>query len=78
MVELTAATDRTPGHQGYARQPLQVYCQPLAKHLRDNLKQEIKHFVKVMPLEYKRILEEQKIVRKLQLEETAMVMLKVS
>ncbi|MFA5144433.1 MAG: glutamate synthase large subunit [Candidatus Omnitrophota bacterium] len=41
----------------------------LAKMILDNLKQEIKHFIKVMPLEYKRILEEKKLVKKLDLEE---------
>ncbi len=38
---------------------------PLAKHFFDNLKQEIKNFVKVMPLEYKRILDEGKGAKKL-------------
>jgi glutamate synthase domain-containing protein 3 len=37
---------------------------PLAKKISDNLKQELKYFVKVMPLEYKRILEERKLARK--------------
>ena len=38
---------------------------PLAKNIHDNLKREIGHFVKVMPLEYKRILEEQRKIEKL-------------
>jgi len=42
---------------------------PLAKSISDNLKQEIKYFVKVLPLEYKRILEEQKAIKKLDLGE---------
>ena len=41
----------------------------LAKKISDNLKQEIKYFVKVLPLEYKRILEEQTAVKKLDLGE---------
>jgi glutamate synthase domain-containing protein 3 len=42
---------------------------PLAKKILDNIKQEIKYFVKVMPLEYKRILEERKLAKKLDLGE---------
>jgi len=38
---------------------------PLAKKIADDLKHELKYFVKVMPLEYKRILEERKLAKKL-------------
>jgi glutamate synthase domain-containing protein 3 len=72
MVELTAADGQdTQAIKVMLANHYKYTASPLAKHLRDNLKQEIKHFVKVMPLEYKRILEEQKIVRKLQLEENS-------
>lgn len=39
----------------------------LAKKVLDDLKSELKHFVKVMPLEYKRILEARKLEEKLDL-----------
>jgi glutamate synthase (NADPH/NADH) large chain len=42
---------------------------PLAKNIYDNLKREIKYFVKVMPGEYKRILREQGVAKKLDLGE---------
>ena len=42
---------------------------PKAKKILDNVKQEIKYFVKVMPLEYKRILEEKKLAKKIDLGE---------
>ena len=42
---------------------------PIAKKILDNLKQEVKNFVKVMPLEYKRILNESKGAKKLDLGE---------
>ncbi len=44
---------------------------PIAKKILGNLKEGIKKFVKVMPLEYKRILEEQKIEKKLLLTEVS-------
>jgi glutamate synthase (NADPH/NADH) large chain len=44
---------------------------PVAKKILDNLKEETKKFVKVMPLEYKRILQEQKVAKKLQLTEVS-------
>jgi glutamate synthase (NADPH/NADH) large chain len=39
---------------------------PLAKKILDNLKREARNFVKVMPLEYKRILDEGKAAKKLE------------
>ncbi|MDD5196025.1 MAG: glutamate synthase large subunit [Candidatus Omnitrophica bacterium] len=42
---------------------------PKAKKIMVNFKQEIKNFVKVMPIEYKRILGEAKVVKKLELGE---------
>jgi len=44
---------------------------PVARKILDNFKEETGKFVKVMPLEYKRILEEKKVERELQLEEVS-------
>jgi glutamate synthase (NADPH/NADH) large chain len=44
---------------------------PVAKMILDNFKEEAKKFVKVMPLEYKRILEEKKVEKKLELAEVS-------
>ncbi|MDD5692132.1 MAG: glutamate synthase large subunit [Candidatus Omnitrophica bacterium] len=44
---------------------------PVAKKILDNFKEEFRKFVKIMPLEYKRILEERKVEKKLQLEEVS-------
>ena len=44
---------------------------PLAKRVLDNFKEELKKFVKVMPLEYKRILEQKKLEQKMDLAEVS-------
>ncbi len=44
---------------------------PVAKTMLDNFEEEAKKFVKVMPLEYKRILEEQRVEKRLELSEVS-------
>ena len=44
---------------------------PVAKNILDNFNEQAKKFVKIMPLEYKRILEEQKVTKKLELSEVS-------
>ena len=44
---------------------------PIAKNILDNFREELKKFVKVMPLEYKRILQQKKVEEKLDLVEVA-------
>ncbi len=44
---------------------------PLAKRVLDSFKEELKKFVKVMPMEYKRILEQKKLEKKMDLAEVS-------
>ena len=43
----------------------------LAKKVLDNFKEELKNFIKVMPLEYKRILEQERLEKKMKLTEVS-------
>ena len=61
--ELTI-TDLLHNHYKYT-------ASPLAKRTLDNLKEELKKFVKVMPLEYKRILEQKKLEQRMDLAEVS-------
>jgi len=61
--ELTI-TDLLHNHYKYT-------ASPLAKRTLDNLKEELKKFVKVMPLEYKRILEQKKLEQRMDLVEVS-------
>jgi len=70
MVELgSLATQDIVTIKGLLTNHYKYTASPLAKNISDNLKNEIKYFVKVMPLEYKRILEERKGAKKLDLGE---------
>ena len=44
---------------------------PAAKKVLDDFKKAAKRFVKVMPIEYKRVLEEKKVEKKLELSEVS-------
>ena len=44
---------------------------PIARKVLDNLKPMLKKFIKVMPLEYKRVLEEQKLEERLEVSEVS-------
>jgi glutamate synthase domain-containing protein 3 len=59
-----AITDLLHNHYTYTKSPL-------AKEILDNFSKELKRFVKVMPLEYKRILEQKEVGEKLDLMEVA-------
>lgn len=72
MVEIESVTDEDSqtihnlllNHYRYTQSPV-------AKNILDNFGHQIKSFIKVMPLEYKRILENRKLEEKMELAEVS-------